>query len=466
MSRRCPVGVPKPNNGGLFRLFCTASSFINPATVSHLSRLCGPHFGPQNGTAGKTVDRRGPQKMPAVTSKTVHTLPDGEYLISDNLYLRVRGTSRSFIFRYISPAKKSRRKISLGSARKITIADARDEAARCRLLLSKGIDPLVARDTLKAPQPEESTELTFGDFWERALEEYVKVRRIKEKTAATYAGQVRNHILPALGAIKLSEITPAICADAILPIWTERPTTGVNVRMILEQIFTVAMRDGIVSSNPALWRGNLSLFLPPLAKIHTVTHRPAPSIDELRDALPKMVRARGTGPIAGAFTILTACRLSEALLSKWQEISSDRRTFTIPPERRKDGKPYPHRVPLSQQAQIILQAIESPRNLIFESRYCKGTAVTKAAVLMALRTATKSDSLTMHGCRSTFSSWCAEQGVNPEVREACLMHVVGTASSQAYQRSDLLEQRREVMQRWADAILPMETLESALAERR
>ena len=46
------------------------------------------------------------------------------------------------------------------------------------------------------------------------------------------------------------------------------------------------------------------------------------------------------------------------------------------------------------------------------------------------------------------------------------MHVVGTASSQAYQRSDLLEQRREVMQRWADAILPMETLESALAERR
>lgn len=250
MSRRCPVGVSKPNNGGLFRLFCTASSFINPATVSHLSHLCGP------------------QKMPAVTSKTVHTLPDGEYLISDNLYLRVRGTSRSFIFRYISPAQKSRRKISLGSARKITIADARDEAARCRLLLSKGIDPLVARDTLKAPQSEESTELTFGDFWERALEEYVKVRRIKEKTAATYAGQVRNHILPALGTIKLSEITPAICADAILPIWTERPTTGVNVRMILEQIFTVAMRDGIVSSNPALWRGNLSLFLPPLANPH------------------------------------------------------------------------------------------------------------------------------------------------------------------------------------------------------
>lgn len=98
MSRRCPMGVPKPNNGGLFCLFCTASSFINPATVSHLSRLCGPHFGPQNGTTGKTVDRRGPQKMPAVTSKTVHTLPDGEYLISDNLYLRVRGTSRSFIF--------------------------------------------------------------------------------------------------------------------------------------------------------------------------------------------------------------------------------------------------------------------------------------------------------------------------------------------------------------------------------
>lgn len=404
--------------------------------------------------------------MSAVTIKTVKTLPDGSHRIGDNLFLLVRGTSRIYVFRYTAP-DGTRRKLSLGSVARLPLADAKAEAKKCSVLLAKGIDPQSARNAIIQKQTADAArQLTFGDFWERALEEYVKVRRIKEKTAANYAGQVRNHILPALGAIKLSEITPAICADAILPIWTERPTTGVNVRMILEQIFTIAMRDGIVSSNPALWRGNLSLFLPPLAKIHTVTHRPAPSIDELRNALPKMLRARGTGPIAGAFTILTACRLSEALLSKWQEISPDRRTFTIPPERRKDGKPYPHRVPLSKQAQAILKAIEEPRTLIFESRYCKGTAVTKAAVLMALRTATKSDSLTMHGCRSTFSSWCAEQGVNPEVREACLMHVVGTASSQAYQRSDLLEQRREVMQRWADAILPMETLESALAERR
>ena len=46
------------------------------------------------------------------------------------------------------------------------------------------------------------------------------------------------------------------------------------------------------------------------------------------------------------------------------------------------------------------------------------------------------------------------------------MHVVGTASSQAYQRSDLLEQRRAVVQKWADVILPMDVLEAALAERK
>ena len=105
--------------------------------------------------------------MPTVTIKNLHTLPDGEHPAADNLFLRVRGKSRVFIFRYVSPVDGSRRKLSIGPVTRMPLPEARNEAARCRLLLAKGIDPKAARDALAQrdepePQPEE---VTFGDFW-------------------------------------------------------------------------------------------------------------------------------------------------------------------------------------------------------------------------------------------------------------------------------------------------------------
>ena len=73
--------------------------------------------------------------------------------------------------------------------------------------------------------------------------------------------------------------------------------------------------------------------------------------------------------------------------------------------------------------------------------------------------------VTMHGCRSTFRDWCAETGKDPILSEKALMHAVGSAVTQAYQRSDLLEQRRPLMQEWADTILPMNVLGAVLSKR-
>ena len=62
--------------------------------------------------------------------------------------------------------------------------------------------------------------------------------------------------------------------------------------------------------------------------------------------------------------------------------------------------------------------------------------------------------LTMHGFRSTFRDWCEENFVHPSLSERALAHVQGDKVVAAYQRSDLLEQRRPMMQQWADAIMP------------
>ena len=68
----------------------------------------------------------------------------------------------------------------------------------------------------------------------------------------------------------------------------------------------------------------------------------------------------------------------------------------------------------------------------------------------------------MHGFRSTFRVWAAEEGVQFEVAEKCLMHKVGSMIYRSYQRSDLLELRREVMQKWADTLISVEEVEELL----
>ena len=68
--------------------------------------------------------------------------------------------------------------------------------------------------------------------------------------------------------------------------------------------------------------------------------------------------------------------------------------------------------------------------------------------------------VTMHGCRSTFRDWAEETGQNPTATERCLMHQEPNKTTRAYQRSDLLDKRRPLMQAWADAVLPMRCLES------
>ncbi len=105
-------------------------------------------------------------------------------------------------------------------------------------------------------------------------------------------------------------------------------------------------------------------------------------------------------------------------------------------------------MPLSSQVIDLLKSIQPVSEYIFTTN---GKLGSKNALLDAVQKLTGTKA-TMHGFRSTFRDWAAENGVPDIVAEKCLMHATGNAVVQAYQRSDLLEQRREVMQKWADAV--------------
>ena len=107
-----------------------------------------------------------------------------------------------------------------------------------------------------------------------------------------------------------------------------------------------------------------------------------------------------------------------------------------------------HRVPLSGSAlELLARAREhSSAGLIFPSR--KGGEISSTAFsLMFRKLEVKA---TLHGMRSAFRTWCAENGVSREVAEASIAHVVKDRTERAYYRTDLFERRRAVMQAWAD----------------
>ena len=380
-----------------------------------------------------------------VTAKNIFKLPDGKHPVAPNLNLVVRGTSRSFVFRYMLGGKRKEK--SLGSANTITISQAKEMAEKFRVGLIEGTAPMTPKEVL---DKEVRADLTFEDYAEKAIEKIANVRLWKNaKHKAQWFATVRAYAFPVLGKKKLSEIKRADVLAVLQPIWSTKTETASRVRGRLENIFSYAVSDGLMDFNPALWRGNLDRDLPPASKIQQVQHQESMPLEELQEKLNCLYPANTRTKQAILFTILTASRVGESVPARWDEIDWENRIWSVPPERRKDQKPYPHRVPLSDQAIELLKSIEKKGDHIFGvSEESLGSRYTLTKLLKRLTGTTA----TMHGFRSTFRDWAAENGVPDIVAEKCLMHTTGNAVVQAYQRSDLLEQRREVMQQWADAV--------------
>lgn len=385
--------------------------------------------------------------MAKVTAKNIFTLPEGRHSVAPNLNLRVRDGKRTYVLRYCIGGKRKDK--HLGSADDLSLTEAKRLADKLRSELAEGKLPQTARDKL-AEKLKEADAPTFEKYALEAIEKIASVRVWKNaKHKAQWFATVRAYAFPVLGKKKLSEIKKADVLEVLRPIWSSKTETASRVRGRLENIFSYAVTDGLMEFNPAIWRGNLDRDLPPPSKIQIVEHHEAMPLDVLQEKITCFYPASDRTRQVILFTILTASRVGESVPARWDEIDWENRIWSVPPERRKDQKPYPHRVPLSDQAIELLNSVEKKGEEIFCFNADNlGSRYSLAHLLQQMTNTTA----TMHGFRSTFRDWAAENGVPDTIAEKCLMHVTGNAVVQAYQRSDLLEQRREVMQAWADAV--------------
>jgi integrase len=355
----------------------------------------------------------------------------------------VRGASRSFIFRYSESGR--RRDLSIGSVKKVALTDAKAKAQEIRVRLNKGM-PLEE----KAEPPKK--EVRFEDFARETIETIGRVSKWKnEKHAKQWMSTIRQYAFPLIGNKDVSSLTRGDILAVLFPIWHEIPETAGRVRGRLEKILSYAVSEGLIQFNPALWKGNLDMFLPPIKKVQAKGHFGAMSLEDLKAFAPTLLPAKNVTRLALLLGILTATRAGEFTQAEWKEFDLESAVWTIPAERRKDGKAEAFRVPLSHQLVEILSAAERSGTFVLAS--AKGRAISRETPRILLQRITKRNDITMHGMRSTFRNWCAESGVQDTVAETCLMHSVGNQVVQAYLRSDLLDQRRAVMQAWADTVL-------------
>jgi integrase len=279
----------------------------------------------------------------------------------------------------------------------------------------------------------------------QCAEAYIKAQATgwkNAKHAAQWPSTLEAYVYPAFGSLPVQTVDVGLVMKAVEPIWTTKPETASRVRGRIESVLDWATARGYRNGeNPARWRGHLENLLPKTSKVRRVERHAALPYAELGTFMTELRQQDAVSARAMEFAILTAARTGEVIGARWSEIDFEARLWTVPAERMKAGRE--HRVPLSGPALSILLPLYEVRT------GDRAFPISHAAMLMLLRRMGRGE-LTVHGFRSTFSDWCAEQTNTPsEVREMALAHAVSDRVEAAYRRGDLFEKRRQVMDVWA-----------------
>ncbi|WP_290983273.1 site-specific integrase [Ferrovibrio sp.] len=375
----------------------------------------------------------------------------GRYLDGRGLYLQVSSEgARSWIFRYRHGGRKTPRDMGLGSLDVVSLASARAKAATLRAQLLDGIDPIEAkREAIAAVAAEKAKAVTFRQCAERYIGAHAPGWR-NAKHADQWRSTLHTYAYPVLGAQPIQTIDIALVIKVLEPIWLSKTETASRLRGRIEAIIDWATARGFrQGDNPARWRGRLENLLPARSRVQRVKHHPALPYSNISSFMKGLREQPGLAAQALELLILTATRVSEVVGAKWSEINLDLAVWTIPADRIKAGRE--HRIPLSKRGVALLKKLakDSTGDHIFPGEG-KGAPHLNPAAISALLKRMKRIDITVHGFRSTFRDWAAEQTNYPrEVAEMALAHAISDKVEAAYRRGDLMSKRKNMMEEWA-----------------
>ena len=362
---------------------------------------------------------------------------------SHGLYMRVHETASGRIGKPWGQRIRVNGRVTclgLGSYPVVTLARARDKALANRRAVEEGRDP------------RRGGMATFRELAEKVIRLHAKSWKAGSKSPGQWRQTFRDYADPVIGDKPVSEITRSDVLAIVSPIWHDKPSAAGKVLRRVGIVLRYAVAQGLVEHNVA----DASAIKAALPKANGGGQRHFKALPhgEVAEALAR-VRASDSpdaARLALEFLVLTASRPGECREAEWAEIDLETATWTIPAERMKANRE--HRVPLSGRALEVLdqaRELSDGSGLVFPSKRT-GRPVSDWA-FAALRRRADIDA-TLHGFRSSFRDWTAENGMDHAVAEAALAHVVSNATEAAYRRTDLFERRRELMEDWADYVNP------------
>ena len=327
--------------------------------------------------------------------------------------------------------------IGLGSFPLVSLAKARELAFDNARLVQQGVD-------IRQSKRRRNMVPTFTKAADATIAAHAAGWTGKH-TEANSRAVLLKYVLPVLGKDRIDRITSPDVLACLTPIWHEKAATAKRVHILIKMVFDWARAQGFISVNPA------DSITGALGKQVATKHRDACPWREVPQAIKDFrgTNAAACSKLAFEFIVLTGSRLSEVRLADWSEINWEERTWTIPADRMKAR--HPHRVPMSSAAMDVLNgamALTGGVGLIFATEY--GTPIGVGTLVTTLRRNNKE--YVMHGFRSSFRDWCADNNVDRELAEVALSHKVGSAVEHSYWRSDIIDLRREIMESWGNHV--------------
>lgn len=391
----------------------------------------------------------------ALSARFVETVTrPGKHFDGQGLFLKVTKTgAKQWVQRITIRGKRC--ELGLGSPPSVTLAAARRKSLENRGAAMLGEDPLAEKRKAREV-------LTFT----QAVDAYLPIKFPEyrnEKHKKQWRSTLESYATPVLGQKPVSEISTQDVLRVLEPIWHSKTETAFRLRGRIENVLSWATVSGHrVGDNPARWKGNLSEILPKPSKVAKTSNLPALALADAQKWWTDLEQRDGMAAQGLRFIALTAARSGEVRGATWEEFDLAAAVWTIPKDRMKNGRV--HRVPLPENAVAILENLPRLDGSPFVFFAPRGGQLSDMSISGVMRRMQEVEEkagrpgyldpsskrpAVPHGLRSTFRQWTAEQGYPRDMAEIALAHFIGSDVERTYQRSDMLERRRDMMAAWA-----------------
>jgi integrase len=406
--------------------------------------------------------------MKPMTVKQLEALEGvGRHNCGDGLYLEIDPVgNRRWLYRYQFQGKRTNLGLGGYCSKSNGLKIARERVTEFKALIARGTDPQASinakKQALEASRRAERAELEAASnsfqVVAYAWYEASKAQWKNGKHVAQNINTLRDYVFPIIGSKPIADCGVSDVLACLKPIWEIKTETASRVRQRIEKVFNYAKAAGMrTGENPAQWKNNLDALLPPAGKIKRQRalkfehggNFPSMPYQEVPSFYAELNERTGASVRMLQLVILTASRTGPILLMKWKDIDFKNSVWSISKQDMKASRAF--KVPLVPEAVRILSEIPRVGDYVFPTPRDIDRPMSNNSMLALLRRIGRDD-ITVHGFRTSFRTWAEELTDEGLVAEHALAHLVGDKTVQSYQRSDLFDRRRCLMNSWANFV--------------